>query len=624
MWRINRMFTVFVLVALLLSACQPLIQSPTHTARSNVELVGHIGGAAGAIAVQGDYAYLGFSHEWMVLDIHDRSQPRWVAALEVSANDTAPVGALAYVVGRDGLAVVDISDPHDPHLLSFSRSTGTLTQINVVGRYAYVAGVSDLQVVDVDDPSAPRMVGETGVGPNIQNLVVTGAYAYLISNAGFHVVNLTEPAQPELAAFLPLVGITRGLAVADGFGYFAGNDEYGERLYVVDLRTPAQPAIVAEINLPGWVGALHLADDLLYVANNAGGVTVWQLTPQQPGELTQVGAVDAAFVHGLTLDLTVQAGYLYLVDTDEGLRIFDAHNPAQLVEVGRFTILGITQSCGVSDGTAYVIAGWDCNLHGIQVGDAAPVREIGWHLFADTVCEFVTAGNYAYLLDCNRSLRVIDITSATQPQQVGSIIAPGFFNLAVAEPYVYLSDPVGLIWVVDVHDPTHPRGIDFYPDLGYAQKMAVADGVAYLPYQKLGVRILTIGERGELTQIGVYPLLKTVQSTAVAGGYLYLALGNAGVQILDVSEPVTPRLISHIAIPGTAIDLALVGDYLFLAAGEGGLRVVDVRDPAHPQTAGFYQTPGFARSVTLVDGVIYVADNLGGLYMLRFAPLPMK
>jgi hypothetical protein len=147
--------TLILLVAMTTGACQPVIQSPTETAHSNVELLGHIGGAAGAIAVQGDYAYLGFSHEWMVLDIHDRSQPRWVAALDLPANDTALVGALAYVVGREGLAVIDIADPRQPHLLNFSPSTGTLTQINVAGPYAYIGGIRDLQVVDVSDPSAP-------------------------------------------------------------------------------------------------------------------------------------------------------------------------------------------------------------------------------------------------------------------------------------------------------------------------------------------------------------------------------------------------------------------------------------------------------------------------------------
>jgi hypothetical protein len=465
------------------------------------------------------------------------------------------------------------------------------------------------------------MVAEIGVGPNIQTLVVEGHYAYLISNAGFHIVDLADPAQPVLAGFLPMLGIARGLGVADGYAYFAANDENGERLHVVDLHTPAQPTIMAEINLLGWVGALHLADDLLYLANNAGGVTVWQLTPQQPGQLTQVGTVDADLTHGLTLDLTVQADYLYLVDMDEGLRIFDTSNPAQLVEVGRFTTLGITQNCAVSDGTAYVVAGWDCNLHGIQVANASRVHEIDWHLFAGTVCDFAIADNLAYLLDCNGRLLVIDISTATEPVQVGSLITPGFFRLAVAQSYLFLSDRADLIWVVDVRDPAHPHGVEFYPDLGYAEKMAVADGIAYLPYRMVGVRILAIGERGDLTEIGIYPLLRTVESTAVGDGYLYLALGVAGVQVLDVSEPATPRLVSRIAIPGEVVDLALAGDYLLVAAGTGGLRVVDVRDPAHPQVAGYYETPGFARSVTLVDGVIYVADNLGGLYMLKFAPL---
>ncbi|HMN29910.1 MAG TPA: hypothetical protein PKE45_17290, partial [Caldilineaceae bacterium] len=67
----RRLVSLF-LVALILSGCQPLAHAPADPAQRNVDLIGHIGGVAGAVAVQGDYAYLGFSHEWMVLDIHDR------------------------------------------------------------------------------------------------------------------------------------------------------------------------------------------------------------------------------------------------------------------------------------------------------------------------------------------------------------------------------------------------------------------------------------------------------------------------------------------------------------------------------------------------------------------------
>jgi hypothetical protein len=619
--RLNRMFTGLVLVALLLSACQPIIQPPTYTARRNVELLGHVGGAAGTIAVQGDYAYLGFSQEWMVLDIQDRSQPRWVTALAIPANDTALVEQMAYVVGRTGLAVIDVADPRQPREIGFLPSSGTLTHINVVGRYAYFTGTRELYVADVTTPVAPKVVGKLYIGSNLQDLCVVGPYAYLTTTNGFYVVHIADPAQPAVTAALPILGIARGLAVADSLAYFANSDENGERLQVVDLHDPSQPAIIAQFNLTGWVSALYLADSYLYVANGRGGIEVWQLDKMLPGSLAKVGAVDVASEHSITLDLTGQDDHLFLVDMDEGVQIFDISDPAQLVELGSFTPLGCAMDCVVTNDVAYVTAGWNRNLHGLQVADASQVHEIDWHLFAGTVCDLAITGKLAYLLDCNGRVLVLDITDATQPRQISVIEAAGFDGLTVVETHLYLSNFAGALWVVDVSDPTHPHGVKIYLELGYTNRLAAADGLAYLPSDEVGMRILAIGERGTLTQVGVYPLAETVYKIAVAGRYAYLALGAAGVQIVDVSNPTTPRLVSSLVLPGEAVDLVIAGDYLLIAAGEAGLRVLDVRNPAHPQEAGFYETPDYARSVTLADGVIYVADNLSGLYMLAFPPL---
>ncbi|HMN29911.1 MAG TPA: hypothetical protein PKE45_17295, partial [Caldilineaceae bacterium] len=356
----------------------------------------------------------------------------------------------AYVVGRDGLAVIDIADPRQPHLISFLPSSGTLTQVNVAGRYAYYTGISDLYVVDITNPAALRVVSKSRVGPNIQNLVVVGDYAYLTSGAGFHVVNLSDPAQPAVTASLAILGVTRGLAGAGGHAHFASHEGDGQSLHIIDIGNPAQPAIAAQIALDSWVGGLHLADGYLYLTNREGGVNVWQLVEGKPAALTKVGTVGTTAQHSLTLELTVQDDYLYIVDFDEGLRIFDARDRAQLVEVGRFTPLGLTMSCTVSHDTAYVVGGWECNLHGIQMADAPQVHEIDWHLFAGTVCDFAIAGQLAYLLDCNGRLLVIDISTATQPREIGVIGVPESSRLTVAGKIVYLSDPAGAFWVVDV------------------------------------------------------------------------------------------------------------------------------------------------------------------------------
>ena len=52
--------------------------SVSSTDAQNVELVGHIGGPAYAVAAQGNYAYVGTGYEFAVLDVSDPTAPRRV------------------------------------------------------------------------------------------------------------------------------------------------------------------------------------------------------------------------------------------------------------------------------------------------------------------------------------------------------------------------------------------------------------------------------------------------------------------------------------------------------------------------------------------------------------------
>lgn len=123
MRRIYRWFTLLLPVILLVGACQPLLAPVARYPR--LELQGHVSGATLTVAVQGDYAYLGFSYEFVVLDIADRRNPHWVAALPIFTNAIALAGGYAYVVGKGGFTVVNIADPIQPQLLASLGSQET-------------------------------------------------------------------------------------------------------------------------------------------------------------------------------------------------------------------------------------------------------------------------------------------------------------------------------------------------------------------------------------------------------------------------------------------------------------------------------------------------------------------
>jgi hypothetical protein len=95
-----------ILISLLVGGCilpAQVVQQPAASAAlsavDSVELplLGHLCGTAMAIAVQDNYAFLGFSYEFVVLDISDHAQPQWVTALPLPTNDIVLRDQTAYV-----------------------------------------------------------------------------------------------------------------------------------------------------------------------------------------------------------------------------------------------------------------------------------------------------------------------------------------------------------------------------------------------------------------------------------------------------------------------------------------------------------------------------------------------
>jgi hypothetical protein len=81
----------------------------TPAEAQNVELVGQIGGATYAVAVQGVYAYVGVGPRLVILDVSDPAQPTVAGQTGVLPDivwGVAVAGSYAYVAGRHGGLVI--------------------------------------------------------------------------------------------------------------------------------------------------------------------------------------------------------------------------------------------------------------------------------------------------------------------------------------------------------------------------------------------------------------------------------------------------------------------------------------------------------------------------------------
>ncbi len=97
----------------------------------NVTFEGHFGGATYAVAVSGDYAYIGQGQDFVVLDISNPATPSELGRLITNGfvEDIILSGGYAYVAdGSNGLVIVDVSNKKAPSLAGSSDGAWSVQQ----------------------------------------------------------------------------------------------------------------------------------------------------------------------------------------------------------------------------------------------------------------------------------------------------------------------------------------------------------------------------------------------------------------------------------------------------------------------------------------------------------------
>lgn len=625
----KRWLTWFLPLVLLLNGCilpSTALEKPTNSSISVVtqpgksmnsasvkpgvqlQVLGHVGGAALTVAIRDHYALLGLSYELVVLDLADPTQPQWVTALPIPATDIALAGRYAYVVGRNSFAVVDVDDPARPLLVNTLALPDTgAAAVVVTAAYAYVAVYGDLYTIALADPTKPVIISVNRLAVRITGMATADNELYLVTDDDFQRLEISNPAQPIVLERLVDSQLTYGPVIADRMLYFGGKTA----LWVKEVASAAAPRAMALDTTLNWTGDMAVVDGIAYLASGYQGLHVWDIT-----DPTQAVAIGAYPLGGLTKAVVAHGGYLYTIDCDEGLRIFDATNPTDLITVSLFTPLGISYKLAVSDAFAYVAGGFAGGLHQVALTNPMQVHTIAGHLLRSEVHDLALVDDYLFVA-VDGSIGIIDLVDPVTPQVVASYPFPNAWAITAVGAYLYVSDPAGNLWLVDRTEPTHLTTVAAYPALGYANSMAVARGLVYIAHKDVGLRLLAMGAQGELTLVGHYPLTRTIHKIAVVNGYAYLAIGKEGLAVVDVTQPTAPRLVSRYDTPGEVRDLAVQWPYLLVADGDGGLRVLDMRDPLHLIEVANYQSCDGAYGVVSANGLIYIMQPLGGLWVLR-------
>jgi hypothetical protein len=309
-----------------------------------IDLLGQAGGGLVTDAtVSGAYAYVAdFRDGLRILDVSNPRTPTWLGSYDTTGPGWEAVckGSYAYLADyKDGLVIVDISDPGAPTGVGSSLQAAGAYGLRVAGGYAYVASISQgLRIVDVSNPAAPELVGAHAMRM-AQRVDLAGSYAYLVGTDGLEIFDVRTPTAPTRVGGWSSPYDSRDVAVAGTYAYTAevhpGPISIAI-LRIIDISNPAAPSLVGSYEKAGrGYGGYGVAvlGSHAFLAAGAAGLHIIDVS--QPSDPVLVSA------HEGTVDgfgISVQAPHVYIAD-----------NLARGVFIFAFGPLGDTNCDGAVD-----------------------------------------------------------------------------------------------------------------------------------------------------------------------------------------------------------------------------------------------------------------------------------
>ena len=103
------------------------------------------------------------------------------------------------------------------------------------------------------------------------------------------------------------------------------------------------------------------------------------------------------------------------------------------------------------------------------------------------------------------------------------------------------------------------------------------------------------------------------QRLALHDGILYVAARHGGLQIVDVHNPQQPILLGGFDTVGHASNVAYMNGKVAVSSGSGGVYYFDVSNPTNPRLIQRISECGYANTVTFLDNKLVVASRDFGI-----------
>ncbi|MBU1937693.1 hypothetical protein KKG05_09870, partial [bacterium] len=352
------------------------------------------GAAVGDVAVQGDYVYLACQEEGLrIVDITDYNSPIDVAHLPITRADVVTVaGNYAYVGSWvNGVQVIDISNPASPQEVHSVPVDRGVNAIRIEGNHAFICSPSSgLIIMNIANPSTAYVVWNSTDLPGMQDIDIHGSIAYAVTNNdGMFVLDISDLSSPQILDTFQVddYNYITGCSISDGYAYLSCG---WSGLRVVNLSTMEA---VAQIDSLYYAYAVKVQNGFAYVHYGDFDCPIAIVDIANPSSPQTLGIY---YPPQDLLKFTMKGNLIYVADAQHGLRIVDASDPRDPIEIAHYSRYGRDTDVTVKDNIAYVRE--DMKLKMIDISDMQHPIELGYFEMNWNYGDAEIVGNTAYLV----------------------------------------------------------------------------------------------------------------------------------------------------------------------------------------------------------------------------------
>ena len=311
------------------------------------------GGNPNCVQVVGQWAYIGTSGAFVVVDISDVTSPsEEYSFIESNTTDSISdlqiVGNYAYICSEDYFSILEISDLENiskvGQISGAANNLDNISGIRVSGNYAYLSVYTSdsLTIIDISDPENPSVAGNDTTNMNGPTCIeLDGDYAYVACALNYRVVafDISDPENPSYVSHVSNITplrATKNVAKNGNYLYItntADGSGWGG-IAVIDISTAGYPSYHSKIsgkaNFFFTPTDIYIYGDYAYVCNNSQddnqmGVTVYNISNITPTYVTRYTLTDYDARGIFVLNSYIYATYNSPVDS---IYIWQSYIPA--------------------------------------------------------------------------------------------------------------------------------------------------------------------------------------------------------------------------------------------------------------------------------------------------------